>query len=151
MPDESLSLLQLINQDRRYPIEAYLFIREALAFASDAKELGTFAAREPEQPDCGDETGKRSRRERHLTGQELCEAIRQFAVNQYGYMAKVVLNRWGIRETRDFGEIVYNMINVGIMKKSNRDRKSHFDGVYDFDDVFENEFAMCCSKTSRRL
>jgi len=151
MPDESFFLLQLINQDRRYPIEAYLFVREALAFASDAKELGTYAACETGELGRGEETLKRSRRERHLSGQELCEAIRQFAVNQYGYMAKVVLNRWGIRETRDFGEIVYNMINVGIMKKSNRDRKSHFDGVYDFDDVFENEFAMCCPKSSRRL
>ena len=87
-------------------------------------------------------------RERHLTGQELCEAIRQFAINQYGYMAKVVLQRWGITATGNFGDIVYNMIEMGVMKKSPQDRRTHFDNVYDFDHVFESNFEMCNSKTT---
>jgi len=79
-------------------------------------------------------------RARHLTGQQLCEALRRFAVHQYGFMAKVVLAEWGIRETADFGNIVYNMINIGLMKKSAEDKRSHFDHVFDFDDAFEAQF-----------
>ena len=143
MAEESYSLQQLVDKDARYPVEAYLFIREALAFASDSLELGADDAVSMEKLE-------RSRRERHLSGQELCEAIRCYAVNQYGYMAKVVLNRWGIHATSDFGEIVYNMIDVGIMKKSSRDEKSHFDGVYSFDEAFVEDFQICSSNSQRK-
>ena len=129
MAEESYSLQQLVDQDARYPVEAYLFIREALAFAADTLELGACDT-------ISVENIERNRRERHLSGQELCEAIRCYAVNQYGFMAKLVLNRWGIETTADFGEIVYNMIDVGIMKKSSRDQKSHFNDVYCFDEAF---------------
>ncbi len=150
MSDETHSLLQLVKQDDRYPVEAYFFIRDALAFAADSMELGKYSETAIDEPESLEPTLKQSRRERHLTGQELCEAIRRYAINQYGYMAKIVLNRWGISQTGDFGEIVYNMINVGIMKKSSQDRRSHFDNVYDFDDVFECDFEMCNSNTSGR-
>ena len=137
MSEEKFSLDQLVNQDPRYPIEAYIFVREALAFAADSLELDDKA---PVDQVPGAETA------RHLTGQELCEAVRQFAINQYGYMAKVVLERWGITATSNFGDIVYNMIDMGIMKKSPQDRRSHFDKVYEFSDVFESNFEMCNSK-----
>jgi len=140
MSEEKFSLDQLVSQDPRYPVEAYVFVREALAFASDSMELGVAPDLEEDDPP--------SPPERHLTGQELCEAIRQFAINQYGYMAKVVLQRWGITATGNFGDIVYNMIDMGVMKKSPQDRRSHFDNVYDFDNVFESNFEMCNSKTT---
>ena len=143
MAEESYSLQQLVDKDARYPVEAYLFIREALAFAADKMELGA-------ENQVSMENLERSRRERHLSGQELCEAIRCYAVNQYGFMAKVVLNRWGIHATADFGEIVYNMIDVGIMKKSSRDQKSHFKGVYCFDGAFVEDFEICTSKSQRK-
>ncbi len=56
--------------------------------------------------------------QRHVTGQELCEAIRRYALEQYGYMAKMVLNNWGLRGTGDFGEIVFNLIRIGRMRKT---------------------------------
>ena len=143
MAEESYSLQQLVDKDARYPVEAYLFIREALAFAADTLELGSDDAISVEKLE-------RNRRERHLSGQELCEAIRCYAVNQYGFMAKVVLNRWGIQSTSDFGEIVYNMIDVGIMKKSSRDQKSHFDDVYSFDEAFVEDFRICSTKSQRK-
>ena len=143
MTEESYSLQQLVDQDARYPVEAYLFIREALAFAADTMELSA-------EDSISVENLERSRRERHLSGQELCEAIRRYAVNQYGYMAKIVLNRWGVATTSDFGEIVYNMIDVGIMKKSSRDQKSHFDNVYSFDEAFVDEFQIYFSKSQRK-
>lgn len=140
MPDEILPLQQLLREDNRYPLEAYVFLREALAYASDILHLGSDAPLEPELEISASPSSGTA--ERHLTGQELCQAIRLYAVKQFGYMAKTVLNHWGINSTSDFGNIVYNMIGVGLMKKSSDDRRTHFDDVYDFDDVFEKQFEM---------
>ena len=145
MSEEPHSLQQLVGKDARYPVDAYLFIRESLAFAADSAELGSTSL----DQDLSEEEMEKNRRERHLSGQELCEAIRQYAIKQYGFMAKVVLNRWGIQATSDFGEIVYNMIDVGIMKKSSRDRRSHFDDVFDFEESFDKKFEFCCNPSSR--
>jgi uncharacterized repeat protein (TIGR04138 family) len=68
-----------------------------------------------------------------VTGQELCEAIRRFALDQFGYMAKTVFHQWGIRSTGDFGEIVYNLIRIRQMRKTREDRREDFDDVFDFD------------------
>jgi len=75
-----------------------------------------------------------------MTGQQLCEAIRQYSISQFGYMAKTVLNSWGLKETLDFGEVVYNLIDIGMMRKSESDSKEDFAGVYDFDSVFVDDF-----------
>ena len=145
MTEEPYSLQQLIGKDSRYHVDAYVFIREALAFAADSMELGSTS----EEFEFAEEEIEQNRRERHLSGQELCEAIRKYALKQYGYMAKIVLNQWGVRQTSDFGEIVYNMIDVGIMKKSSRDQKSHFDNVFDFDQAFESGFKIGSNKLPR--
>ncbi len=147
MTDETFTLYQLVNQDPRYPIEAYVFVREALAFAADSMELGAQTYEAELNLGLG---VKPSPRERHLTGQQLCEAIRQYALNQFGYMAKVVLRNWGIEQTQCFGDIVYNMIDAGIMKKSSQDKRSHFDDVYLFDEVFQTHFEICDSLAQRR-
>ena len=85
MSDESTSLMQLVGADERYPIEAYLFVREALAFAADSMELGSCS--ETSFTEDLESTLQQSRRERHLTGQELCEAqpgIRDQPVRVFG-------------------------------------------------------------------
>ena len=89
------------------------------------------------------DAGNSPRLEHHLTGQELCEALRIFALNQFGLMSPVVLKNWGISSTGDFGEIVYNMIEAGLMKKSHGDRRCHFDDVYDFNTAFDDDFKFC--------
>ena len=144
MSDESFSIYELVEKDPRYPIEAYVFVREALAFASDSLELGSC------QDDLHVAHLQNPQREQHLTGQELCEAIRQFALNQFGYMAQVVLGSWGIFDTGGFGDIVYNMIDAGLMKKSTNDRRAHFDDVFDFDEVFNDNFEICCGSIAQR-
>jgi uncharacterized repeat protein (TIGR04138 family) len=116
----------LLQEDPRFRIEAYQFVREALAFAHDVLKMGAGAGEEES--------------ERHLTGQQLCEAIRRYALEQYGYMAQIVLRSWGITSTSDFGEIVYNLIRIGLMKKSAHDRREDFDGVYEFDQVFRENY-----------
>lgn len=127
---------KLLRNDHRYRIEAYQFVREALGFAQDAM-MG-----ESGDADSLDDTVEDEERqaERHITGQQLCHAIRRFASEQFGLMAKVVLNSWGIYSTSDIGEIVYNLIEIQCMKKSQTDRREDFDDVYDFDEVFQQQF-----------
>lgn len=116
-------LIELLRQDQRYRCEAYEFVRDALTYAQDILKMPS-----------DDELGH------HITGQQLCEAIRQYAVEQFGFMAKTVLNSWGVFSTGDFGEIVYNLIRIKQMKKSDSDRREDFDDVYDFSNAFEPIF-----------
>ncbi len=134
-PGEEMA--QLLEEDKRYRFEAYLFVFEALAYAQTVLGIGTEAESEPLDEDVdiedADEDFDESSPQRHVTGQQLCVAIRSFAHEQYGYMAKCVLNSWGIRCTGDFGEIVFNLIRIGRMRKTANDRRGDFDDVYDFD------------------
>ncbi len=139
MLDPSHPIAELLKEDRRYAFEAYLFVFEALGYAQNVLDMGTESASEPiEDVDPPDEAEEAT--ERHLTGQELCEAIRRFALDQYGYMAKTVLNNWGVHTTGDFGEIVFNLIRVEKMRKTPHDCREHFDDVFDFDAAFQQEF-----------
>jgi uncharacterized repeat protein (TIGR04138 family) len=129
-------IIKLLKRDRRYKLDAYQFVREALDYAHRELRMGQHQPPKPsEQP-----------QEAHVTGQQLCEAIRQYAVEQFGLMAKLVLNHWGIRATGDFGEIVYNLIEINEMKKSQSDRREDFDDVYDFDTAFVRDFEMTKSR-----
>jgi uncharacterized repeat protein (TIGR04138 family) len=88
-------------------------------------------------------SGKPRRRqaERHLTGQQLCEAARRYALQQYGFMARTVLGTWGIHSTRDLGEIVFNMIDIGQMRKTRKDKREDFHDVYDFNEAFTRDLS----------
>ncbi len=74
--------------------------------------------------------------QRHVTGQQLCIGLRDYAVRQYGMLAKAVLNKWGIHETKDFGQIIFAMVEAGLMRKTDDDTLDDFDGVYEFDEAF---------------
>ncbi len=137
MIDPSHPIAELLQQDDRYPFEAYVFVFDALRFAQEVLEIGTEGTGEPSQET--EEEGKHAA-ERHVSGQELCEAIRLFSLNQYGYMAKTVLGNWGIHKTGDFGEIVFNLIRIGQMRKTSHDRRKDFDDVYNFDVAFRQDF-----------
>ena len=147
MLDPSHPIIRLLKEDRRFAFEAYVFLFEALAFAQNVLRMGTDSLAEPDDDDRPDrdddllDAGEEERTpERHVTGQELCEAIRQFALEQYGYMAKTVLNSWGLHRTGDFGEIVFNLIRIGQMRKTEQDCREDFDDVYDFDAAFRQDF-----------
>ncbi len=130
-PDHPLS--ELLCRDKRYDLDAYIFVFEAL---DHAKKLGMGADHFADDAYAEDEGAP----ERHVTGQELCEAMRVYAHEQYGYMAKCVLNSWGIKNTGDFGEIVFNLIKIEQMRKTPHDRREDFDDVFDFDEGFQHSF-----------
>ncbi|HVX59041.1 MAG TPA: Minf_1886 family protein [Pirellulales bacterium] len=144
MSDPAQDLAELLRQDRRYKVEAYAFVFDALNYAH--KTLGLGMVQESEGEDEPAEQKPRESAEeggsgeRHLTGQQLCEAIRQYALEQYGYMAKCVLNSWGVHSTGDFGEIVFNLIRIGQMRKTKEDRREDFDDVFDFETGLTQSF-----------
>ncbi len=140
MVPPSHPILRLLAEDRRYKIDAYAFVFDALHFAQSELGMGSEARSEPGAPREPEEEDDPAEPQRHVTGQELCEAIRQYALSQYGYMAKTVLNSWGIHATGDFGEIVFNLIRIGRMRKTPGDRRADFEDVYDFDAAFRRGF-----------
>ncbi len=131
MLDPDHPLAELLSRDKRYHRNAYFFVFEALRYAQDQLGLG-------EQPD--PTADPLAEEQRHVTGQQLCESIRRYAVEQYGMLAKAVLNEWGVHSTGDFGEIVFNLIDIGQMKKTETDRREDFDNVFDFDDGLRDVF-----------
>jgi len=153
MIDPSHPIAELLKDDDRFAFEAYVFVFEALSYAQNVLEMGTEIPSElPPGPDTegpdteGPDTegpgieGEEEVAERHVSGQELCDAIRRLALQQYGYMAKTVLNNWGLRRTGDFGEIVFNLIRIGQMRKTAQDVREDFEDVYEFETAFREEF-----------
>ncbi len=135
-------MAQLLDEDKRYCFEAYLFVFEALTYAQTVLGIGSEVESEPlaEDSEDADEDFDESEPPRHVTGQQLCEAIRSYAHEQYGYMAKCVLNSWGIGCTGDFGEIVFNLIRIGRMRKTASDRRGDFEDVYDFEIALRQDY-----------
>ncbi len=106
-------LRAVVRADGRYDEHAYRFVYEAL-----------------------DYTLKRIGCKRHVTGRELCEGIRGLALEQYGGLAGMVFERWGVRRTADFGAIVFNLVNASLMSRSESDSPADFDDVFDFREAF---------------
>jgi uncharacterized repeat protein (TIGR04138 family) len=132
MVESTHPIALLLKEDRRYKFEAYALVFESLNYAHKELGMGSDPPAVTEEED--------TQAERHLTGQQLCEAIRRYALEQYGLMAETVLKNWGITSTSDFGEIVFNLIRIGQMRKTPSDKREDFDNVYDFRDGFAKEF-----------
>ena len=112
----------IILEDGRYDREAYIFLREALDYSVNAfRKSGS-----------GTDT--------NVSGGELLEGIREYALQEFGPLTKHVLNTWGIRETADFGEIVFQLVDKGVLGKNDTDSKRDFEKKYDFDEVFSAPF-----------
>jgi uncharacterized repeat protein (TIGR04138 family) len=112
----------ILAKDSRYARDAYMFVRESLDYTQ--KNIGK------------ENRGKFP----HITGQELLDGIRQFALNQFGPMVVTVLEDWGVRNCRDFGEIVFNMVEIELLAKTENDNRDDFNNGYDFTDAFRKPF-----------
>lgn len=109
-----------------YPIEAFAFVRDGLTFTSGRVLAQAHAGGMPEPSSS------------HVTGQQLCMGLREFAIQQYGMLAPAVLRHWNIRRTEDFGRIVYAMIDGGVLSRTAEDSIDDFAGVFDFSEAFCN-------------
>lgn len=112
-----VSVERIAAEDGRYMPQAYYFVHEALAY--ELRRLGEH---------------------RHLTAEELLDGIRQLALARFGLMARVVLEQWGVKRTRDFGEIVYLLIAHGLLFRTEKDNKDDFKDVYDFREAFDESY-----------
>jgi len=110
-------LPQILAKDPRYKSEAYVFVHDALGY-----------------------TWQRLEQRRHVTGRELLEGIKDLALKRYGQMAHAVLRSWGVRTTDDFGNLVFNLVDAGLLSKTEEDRIEDFHAVYDFDDAFVGSY-----------
>jgi uncharacterized repeat protein (TIGR04138 family) len=116
------SVAKAVAQDPRYAPEAYAFLKDALEFTMRGRKK--VRGRDPD----------------HVTGPELCGGVRDYAVQQYGPMVPTLFETWGIRSTRDIGEMVFNLINAGAFTRSENDRVEDFDNLFDFRDAFEKPY-----------
>jgi uncharacterized repeat protein (TIGR04138 family) len=132
---ELVPLAKLLVEDPRYKFEAYQFVGAGLEYAQDVLGMG-----KPRRTRHRRREGARP--QRHVTGQELCWALRDLAHRQYGRMAKLVLASWGVHATRDFGAIVFNLIRIGKMSLSESDRIEDFDDVYDFEQALVRDYVI---------
>src|SRR3989338_1860739 len=114
-PEQLLEKIQaLIQRNPKYKFEAYSFILAALHY--------TMMGIKPP---------------RHISCREFCEGIRRYAVDQFGPMARTVLEYWGIRETLDFGHIVFALVEIGLMRKTEEDSLDDFKDSYPFNTAFD--------------
>ncbi len=118
--EESLDMIRA--KDPRYARDAYHFVREALDFTQ--KNIGR----------------ENRGRIRHVSGQELLAGIRDFATAQFGPMAMTVFEEWGVRRCADFGEIVFNMVEIGLLAKTEKDSRADFQDGYEFFEAFRRPF-----------
>ncbi len=82
----------------------------------------------------------------HITGPELLHGIRELALERYGLLAKNVFAHWSVKSTADFGRIVFELIERGEMRKTDRDQLTDFYDVYDFDDALDHQYKIDVTK-----
>lgn len=111
------SIEDLAREDRRFPPPAYLLVFEGLE---------TALARLPNR--------------RHVAPRELLEGIRDSALDQWGFLARTVLESWNVRKTSDLGDLVFSLIKRGLLVAGDEDNRSQFDGVFEFEEAFDETF-----------
>lgn len=126
--DYEQRIRQAVEQVGLFPIEAFEFVQEGLAWTANR-----IHGNPPEGV-------AHSGRDRHITGQQLCEGLRDLAIERWGYLARTVLRNWGILRTEDFGRIVYALIDAGILARTEEDSLDDFTDVFDFAAAFEREY-----------
>ena len=119
----------------RYHPEAKRFVFEALQYTQ--QKLKRPRPRTPEDD------------EAHITGQELLEGIRELAQRQFGLLARTVFAHWAINSTEDFGRIVFELIEQGEMRKTERDTLDDFVDVYDFEIALERNYRIDAKQAFR--
>lgn len=120
------TLLELARTEPRYSYEAYQFVCDAVNFTQD--RLGRLERNADPEIDA------------HVNGGELLRGACSFAVQEYGLMAPVVFKLWGIRNTDDFGDMVFRLIDAQRLSKSEHDDPDDFRGGFDLDKMLAEEF-----------
>src|SRR5690349_24202000 len=117
------ALESVIANDPRYQRDGYVFLRDALDFTTkQQKKVKGVSVR-------------------HVSGPELLDGVRRYALKEFGPMVMTVFDNWGLRSCEDIGNIVFNLIGAGIFGKTEEDSIEDFKNVYDFQEAFVQPFA----------
>lgn len=161
--EPSRTLRDLVDHVGRYPEDAFLFVREGLSHTADQihgpeteahRQLHQYLLRNDldwsdviaqyhagELPDTVvdtiDAAGGCDRLDRHVNGRELCWGLRDYAAKRWGMMARVVLESWNVRCTKDFGRIVFGFIDLDMMRRQSDDSLEDFNEVYNFTEALD--------------
>ncbi len=130
-------LIEIADQDGRYPPEAFEFVMEAMGHAQRMFDKAT--------PQGGGRAGD----EHHVTGRELLEGACDLARRDFGLMAPVVFECWGVRRTEDFGEIVFALIDAGVLAGNDSDTKDDFRDVFDLEPALTDGYRILDDAESR--
>ena len=117
------ALESVVDSDPRYQRDGYIFLRDALDYTTkQQKKVKGVSVR-------------------HVTGPELLDGVRQYALKEFGPMVMTVFDSWGIRSCEDIGHMVFNLIGAGVFGKTEQDSIEDFKNVYDFEEAFVKPFA----------
>ena len=123
------ALDSILASDARYQGDAYVFLRDALDFTTKQQKKIKGAT------------------VRHVSGPELLEGVRQYALKEFGPLVMTVFDNWGIHSCEDIGNMVFNLIGAGIFGKTEEDSIDDFKNVYDFGEAFVKPFAPAKAQT----
>jgi uncharacterized repeat protein (TIGR04138 family) len=127
IPQEK-SLQEVVDDLALYPADAFRFVEEGLSYAA----MQIHGKLPPGKPAL--------LASRHITGQQLCEGLRRYALLNWGLLAQTVLRRWNVTGTLDFGRIVFALIDAGRMQKTEHDNLEDFRDVFDFNSAFASDY-----------
>jgi uncharacterized repeat protein (TIGR04138 family) len=179
-PQAEKSVADVSQELGRYPMEAFEFLHQGLDYTvqrihgppppglTDLHEW--LRTRDSEPPDLGDLLAEGEvpapfiplidhlggveaavkRMNRHIGGEALCWGLRDLALKQWGLMAAMVLRHWGVRCTKDFGRMVFALVESGLLQKQPHDRIEDFDHVFDFEQAFDKSFKVRLTSCSPR-
>ena len=116
-PPEHEVIEQLWRRNPRDATQAYLFVLEAL----ERRMMELDATR-------------------HITGPELASSVRILALKRFGLLARTVLEHWGVKATSDLGEIVFLLVDHGVLTKQDTDSREDFEELFSFERVFEADY-----------
>jgi uncharacterized repeat protein (TIGR04138 family) len=122
-------ILDLVRQDSRFAYEAYEFICDSVGFT---QELLNRVPEEEDDPET----------DYHVSGEELSRGVCDLAIREFGMMAPVVFQQWGISTTNDIGQIVFNLIAAERLSQSERDDPEDFHDLFDIPKMLTEEFEL---------
>lgn len=111
------AVVRIRIRDERFASEAYGFVMDSIE-----STLRTFA--EP----------------RHISATELLQGMCGFAQVVYGVMSCTLLENWGVHTTADIGDIVFHLVDEGLLSRRPEDHREDFDNVFDLRNVLETGY-----------
>lgn len=122
--DPEAVLFRVVEEVGDYALDAYLFVEQGIGYTVKAVHG---ERKSPEQ-------------DMHVTGQQLCQGLRDLAIERWGMLAGTVLRRWGITGTMDFGRIVFALVQNQLLSKTEQDSIDDFRDVFDFRTAFDGQY-----------